>query len=286
MSDVLSQSLTSQSPIVGQLQKMKSQLADPVVYQLLVGEQLVSLNELLGKQITLKFLGAINCIACGRKTNKSFNQGYCFPCFKKLPQCDSCIMSPEKCHYEQGTCRDAAWGEQFCMTGHIVYLANSSGVKVGITRLSQVPTRWIDQGATQALPIMRVATRQQSGLIEAAMKSFVADKTNWRTMLKGTSDEVDLVSKQEELFAQCAETITSLQQQFGVQALQPVTDAKPLVITYPVLQHPEKVTALNFDKQAEITGTLLGIKGQYLIMDIGVLNIRKFTAYNIQFSSA
>ena len=124
-----------------------------VNYQLPIGAQQLPLNELLGKTIRLQALGDIHCLHCARRTKKSYSQGYCYPCFTKLPQCDLCIMSPERCHYELGTCRDPAWGEQFCMTDHIVYLANSSGVKVGITRATQVPGRWIDQGNPAAHPV-------------------------------------------------------------------------------------------------------------------------------------
>ena len=176
----------------GALSKMSTRLEQPVQYSLRLGEQDLDLNALLGQGVRLEYLGAIHCSHCGRKTKKSFSQGYCYPCFSKLAQCDTCIMSPERCHYAAGTCREPAWGEQFCMTEHVVYLANSSGAKVGITRATQVPTRWIDQGATQALPIMRVATRQQSGLVEDVLRSQVTDRTNWRAMLKGEAAPLDL----------------------------------------------------------------------------------------------
>ena len=149
----------------GALRKMATELDQPVTYTMVLGDTRVPLNALLGQSIALEFLGQINCIHCDRVTSKSFNQGYCYPCFRRLAQCDSCIMSPEKCHYEQGTCREPDWGLANCMIDHIVYLANTSGLKVGITRHSQVPTRWMDQGATQALPIFRVASRFQSCLL-------------------------------------------------------------------------------------------------------------------------
>ena len=158
----------------GHLQKMQVALPPgpegPVTYQLPLDEQRLPLNGLLGESIRMTFTGEIHCIHCGRRSNKSFNQGYCYPCFSKLAQCDSCIVSPEKCHYFEGTCREPDWADSHCMVDHIVYLANSSGVKVGITRETQLPTRWIDQGAVQALPILRVKTRQQSGLVETALK--------------------------------------------------------------------------------------------------------------------
>ncbi|MRI35275.1 DUF2797 domain-containing protein [Endozoicomonas sp. OPT23] len=256
----------------------------PVSYQLLFGDQQVSANDLIGKKIRLEFAGAINCSNCGRKTKKSYSQGYCFPCMKKLPQCDTCIMSPEKCHYHEGTCRDSEWGDKFCMTDHIVYLANSSGLKVGITRATQIPTRWIDQGATQALPFIRVATRQQSGLVETMFKEFVNDKTNWRAMLKGPAETIDLKAAAEDLLQMNKSRIEAFQEQFGLQAIQPIANPELVEIDYPVEQYPVKVTSVGFDKLPEIEGVLQGIKGQYLILDTGVINIRKHTSYQVSLS--
>jgi hypothetical protein len=264
---------------------MQTHMGDTVEYQLPIGETLVPLNALLGKHITLTYAGLINCQHCGRKTKKSFNQGYCYPCFQSLAQCDRCIMSPEKCHYDAGTCREPEWADTFCMTDHFVYLANSSGIKVGITRGNQIPTRWMDQGAIQALPIFRVSTRLQSGLVEVVFKELVADKTNWRKMLKGEVDSIDLEAERDRLLALVADKIKPLQERFGLQAIQPITDAVPLEINYPVLEFPTKVTSFNFDKQPVVAGTLMGIKGQYLILDSGVINIRKFGGYSIEFTA-
>jgi hypothetical protein len=265
----------------GALSKMGTRLEQPVQYSLRLGEQDLDLNALLGQGVRLEYLGAIHCSHCGRKTKKSFSQGYCYPCFSKLAQCDTCIMSPERCHYAAGTCREPAWGEQFCMTDHVVYLANSSGAKVGITRATQVPTRWIDQGATQALPIMRVATRQQSGLVEDVLRSQVTDRTNWRAMLKGEAAPLDLAQLAGEIFEACHDGITTLQERFGLQAIQPLSDLAVVDIAYPVLAYPAKVASFDLEKTPVVEGTLQGIKGQYLIFDTGVINIRKFTAYQL-----
>ena len=265
----------------GALSKMSTRLEQPVQYSLRLGEQDLDLNALLGQGVRLEYLGAIHCSHCGRKTKKSFSQGYCYPCFSKLAQCDTCIMSPERCHYAAGTCREPAWGEQFCMTDHVVYLANSSGAKVGITRATQVPTRWIDQGATQALPIMRVATRQQSGLVEDVLRSQVTDRTNWRAMLKGEAAPLDLAQLAGEIFEACQDGITALQERFGLQAIQPLSDLAVVDIAYPVLAYPAKVASFDLEKTPVVEGTLQGIKGQYLIFDTGVINIRKFTAYQL-----
>ena len=268
----------------GALSKMAAQLDAPVQYSFRLGDELLPVNPLIGKTLRLEFLGAIHCSHCGRKTKSSYSQGYCYPCMQKLAQCDICIMSPERCHYDAGTCREPSWGKQFCMTDHVVYLANSSGVKVGITRATQIPTRWIDQGASQALPILRVATRQQSGFVEDLLRSQVADKTNWRALLKGDAAPVDLTAVREQLFASCSSGLTELQQRFGIQAIQPLSDQPVVQISYPIEAYPAKISSFNLDKNPLAEGTLLGIKGQYLMFDTGVINIRKYTAYQIAIS--
>lgn len=265
----------------GAVRKMKTQLENPVRYTMLLGEHEIPLNEYLGRQLRLDFQGAIHCMHCGRKTNKSFNQGYCYPCFTRLAQCDTCIVSPQKCHYAKGTCREPGWGEQHCMVDHIVYLANTSGVKVGITRGSQVPTRWMDQGATQARPIFRVTTRLYSGLVEVLFKDHVADKTNWQAMLKGDAEPCDLEQARRRLMADCADALYALEQQHGIQAITELPDEPEIHITYPVLEYPVKVSSLNLDKTPSIGGTLLGIKGQYLMFDSGVINMRKYGGYQL-----
>ena len=271
--------------VSGHLAKMQAELDQLVQYFLPLDDHREPLNSLLGKPIRLEYLGDIHCTHCGRRSKKSFSQGYCYPCFTKLPQCDTCIMSPEKCHYDQGTCRDPSWGEQYCFTDHYVYLANSSGVKVGITRGSQVPTRWIDQGATQAMPIFRVKSRYQAGLIEDCLREHIAERTHWQKMLKGNSEAVDLEQIRDDLLVQSEAGLSELEQRFGLLAIQRLYHQKVVDINFPVLEFPEKVKSLNFDKQPIVEGVLQGIKGQYLILDTGVINVRKFTAYNVQFSA-
>jgi hypothetical protein len=158
-------------------------------------------------------------------------------------------------------------------------------VKVGITRGTQVPTRWIDQGAIQALPIFNVQTRLQSGLVERIYGEHISDRTNWRAMLKGEVALLDLELKRDEMLEQCMAEITALQDVHGIQAIQPLHDSKVLAIEYPVIQYPTKVVSHNLDKPPEVEGVLLGIKGQYLILDTGVINLRKFTSYQIELSS-
>ena len=269
----------------GHLAKMDVQLATTVQYQLPLDDQRIALNDLIGHSIRLEHRGDIHCIHCGRRTKKSISQGYCYPCFNKLPQCDSCIMSPEKCHFHHGTCRDPQWGEKYCFTDHFVYLANSSGVKVGITRGTQLPTRWIDQGATQGLPIFRVQTRYQAGLIEDCIREHVADKTSWQKMLKGDAEPADLAAIRDDLLAKSESGLELLEQEFGLQALQRLYNETTTQIDFPVTRFPEKVKSFNLDKAPVVEGELQGIKGQYLILDTGVINIRKYTGYNVQFSA-
>ncbi|UCE90634.1 MAG: DUF2797 domain-containing protein [Pseudomonadota bacterium] len=260
---------------------MVTRLETPVAYELPVGEHRITLNAHIGAPVALHHTGAIHCIHCGRATRKSFSQGYCYPCFTSLAQCDSCIVKPEQCHYHEGTCREPAWGEQHCMQPHMVYLANSSGIKVGITRASQVPTRWMDQGASQALAVLEARDRYTSGLIEVIFKQHVADRTDWRRMLKGTPEPANLAEERDTLYDACASELDDLLQQRGADAYRRLPNGVPTTIDYPVQSYPQKVSSLNFDKTAHCTGTLMGIKGQYLILDTGVLNIRKFAGYEV-----
>ena len=251
-----------------------------VQYTLRAGEHRLDLNRRLGHSLELSWTGAIACTHCGRATKKSFAQGHCYPCFKKLAQCDTCIVKPETCHFDAGTCREPKWAERFCFQPHVIYLANSSGVKVGITRGTQVPTRWLDQGAIQALPILAVDTRLQSGLVEVLFKEQVADRTNWRAMLKGEVEPLDLVAERDRLLAQLEGGLNNLRERFGAETIRTLDEA-PVNFDYPVLEFPRKVVSHNFDKQPRVSGTLLGIKGQYLILDTGVINLRKFTGYEV-----
>jgi len=168
------------------------------------------------------------------------------------------------------------------MHDHIVYLANSSGVKVGITRRSQVPTRWIDQGAIQALAVFRVNTRLQAGLVEVIFKSQVSDRTSWQKMLKGNNPEIDLLAVRDEIFEQCNDSIGEVKKRFGDESVEMLNDSESINIDYPVVEYPTKVKSFNFDKTANVSGKLMGIKGQYLIFDSGVLNIRKFAGYDVK----
>ncbi|WP_339387029.1 DUF2797 domain-containing protein [Vibrio caribbeanicus] len=265
----------------GTLSKLRASLNDKVQYQLAVGDELIDLNPLIGNTLTLTHTGNIFCCSCGKKTKKSYSQGHCFVCMKKLASCDMCIMKPETCHYDQGTCREPEWGERNCMVDHFVYLSNTSSLKVGITRHTQIPTRWIDQGATQGMPIFKVATRYISGLIEVEIAKHVADKTNWRNLLKGDAEPLSLQEQFATILPLVEDKIIEIRQRFGEDSIQ-IINAELTSLSYPVEKHPVKIVSHNFDKSPEVTGKLQGIKGQYLIFDTGVINIRKFTSYEVE----
>ncbi len=259
---------------------MRAVLASPLQYFLPLDNEQIPLNDYIGKAISLRYQGEIHCIACGRRTNRSFNQGYCYPCFQSLAACDMCIMKPETCHYHLGTCREPRWGEAHCMQSHYVYLANSSGLKVGITRGSQIPTRWIDQGASQALSIFRVSHRLLSGKIEMALKSHVSDRTDWRKMLQSRPAALDLVQRRDELLSAAKDALTPIRDEHEAD-MEFLRSEQPLSIAYPVAAYPTKIKSINLDKTPLFAGTLQGIKGQYLILDMGVMNIRKFAGYRV-----
>lgn len=268
--------------ITGTLYKMRTAHKAPVQYEMVLGEAHIPLNSFLGKPLQLHYTGAIYCIHCGRKTSKSFNQGYCYPCFTRLAQCDTCIVKPELCHFAKGTCREPDWGETHCMQPHIVYLANSSGLKVGITRKSQIPTRWMDQGAAAALPILQVGSRYISGLVEVALAQFVPDKTNWQQLLKGQAAPIDLVKFRDLLVAHISPTLAELRERFGENSITLMTDSETQYFDYPILSYLNKITSLSFDKTRAVGGVLQGLKGQYLLFDSGVINMRKFGGYQIE----
>ncbi|MCS1351979.1 DUF2797 domain-containing protein [Mechercharimyces sp. CAU 1602] len=255
----------------GMLHALTHEATEPVTYYVPVGEEQVRLNQYIGKRIAIHFHGEIHCIECGRKIKKTYNSGYCYPCFRDLAKNDLCIVKPHLCHYDEGTCRDDSFGEHHCMQPHYVYLALSSEVKVGITRKGNGFRRWVDQGAVRALPLAEVPTRKRAGELEVYLSQFLSDKTNWRKMLKNEITERDLI----EVYHEMAERVP---EEFRSYLLEP---EKVYQFHYPQLEVPAKITSLNLDKTATVEGTLIGIKGQYLMLDTGVLNIRKFSGYQV-----
>lgn len=258
----------------GNILKMRSVLENPVRYFLPIGDDEVELNSLLGREIEFSFTGEIRCIATGKKITKSYNQGYSFEAARTLARCDICMVRPELCHYDKGTCREPQWGRGNCFIPHYIYFAISSGLKVGITRETQIPTRWIDQGAGYALPILRVEDRKTAGLLEVEFAREYNDKTNWRQMLMADAKKIDLVRVRDQLFG----SYSFLLDDYRAEDV----DEEVVEIKYPVLSYPSKVTALNLDKNKIIKSKLIGIKGQYLIFESGVLNIRKYQGYEME----
>jgi len=258
----------------GSLLKMSAELSSPVNYTLVLGTEKILMNPILGKHIKISYLNEINCIRCGRKTSKSFHQGYCYPCFMTAPETDDCILNPELCRAHEGISRDMEWSKNNCLQDHYVYLAISSGLKVGVTRKSKIPTRWIDQGASQAIKIAQTPNRFLAGIIEVDLKKYFADKTNWRNMLVNKIDtETQLIeqkSKARELIKK------DLLKYF-------IDDDKITELNYPVIEYPQKVNSVSFDNNTVIEAILIGIKGQYLIFEGGtVLNIRKHNGYKVE----
>ncbi len=258
----------------GNISKMRVELTSPVTYQLHLSEDLsVDMNSLVGKEITLLYEGQINCVNCGRKTKKSFGQGFCYPCFMNAPQNAECIIRPELCRAHLGEGRDPEWEERNHNQPHIVYMAVGAGIKVGVTRETQIPTRWIDQGAWKAVRLARTPNRYQAGIIEVDMKKHVSDKTHWMKMLKNElAEELDVMKVKEELL----QIMNDKYNEFHS------ADDEIIEINYPVIEFPTKVKSHNLDKLPELKGKLMGIKGQYLIFEGGiVINLRKYSGYHI-----
>lgn len=262
--------------ITGNLIKMRTDLSNPVSYSLKLNGELVPMNSLIGKAITLKFEGTIYCIHCGKKTKRSFNQGFCYSCLQTAPEADESVIRPELSRVHLGIARDLEWSKQHDLIDHFVYLAVASDVKVGVTRHHQVPTRWIDQGASYAIKLAKAPNRHIAGVIEVYLKQFVTDKTNWRKMLKNEVNQtIDLPAEKERLSVLLPK---ELQQYIS-------HDHTVTRLDYPVEQYPDKITSLSLDKQPQVSGVLQGIKGQYLLFDNGrVFNIRKHNGYQVTLS--
>lgn len=261
--------------VEGNLFKMPTEFGSPIQYQLNLGDETIAVNELLGQKISFRFEGRINCVSCGRLTKKAFGQGFCYPCFANAPENAECIVRPELCEGHLGKGRDPEWEQKHHVQPHYVYLALSSGLKVGITRETQVPTRWIDQGASEAIILAKVPYRRLSGEIEVSLKQHYGDRTNWQRMLKGQVDEADLIETKA--------AATSLLPDELVQYVLPENEVWKL--EFPLLDTPEKVKSIRLEKQPELEGVLTGIKGQYLILDnLNVINIRNHTGYFVRLS--
>lgn len=258
----------------GPISKMKTQLSDTVQYSLVLGDEKVLMNDLIDNAISLTHTGRIFCVSCGKQTKKSFGQGFCYPCFMNSPDNAECIIKPELCRGHLGEGRDVEWEKSHHVQPHYVYLALSNEVKVGVTRNTQVPTRWIDQGASAAIIIAEVPYRQLAGAIEVELKKHMTDKTNWQRMLKNEiATGISLIEKKQAAADLLPEELKKYV----------LTTNDIVEIHYPVIEYPQKVVSQNFDKTPEISGILKGIKGQYLLFDGGkVVNIRNASGYEVK----
>lgn len=257
----------------GVLTKMQTEYSNPIQYYLVFENSFLHLNQLLNKSIEITFLG-YQCLNCGKK-KKIFRQGFCYDCFMSSAAAGDWIMKPElsTAHLDIED-RDLEYEKRVQLQPHIVYLALSSEVKVGVTRLTQVPTRWIDQGAVQAIPIVEVPNRYLAGITEVALKNHFADKTNWQKMLKNEYLPVDLIKERASL----KYLIPNEVQEYYHPEKDDLYD-----LHFPVLEYPKKVSSLNLDKLPNFSGKLTGIKGQYLIFEDGtVFNVRTFEGYVVK----
>ena len=259
----------------GVLTKMQNEFLNPIQYYLVFENSFLSLNQLLGKSMEINFVG-YQCLNCGKK-KKIFRQGFCYDCFMSSASAGDWIMKPElsTAHLEIED-RNLEYEKRVQLQPHIVYLALSSEVKVGVTRQTQVPTRWIDQGAVQAIPIVEVPNRYLAGITEVALKNHYADKTNWQKMLKNDVPKVDLLKEKASLKYLIPKEV----QEFYYSEKNNLYE-----LHYPVLQYPNKVNSLNLDKSPNFSGKLTGIKGQYLMFEDGtVFNVRTFEGYVVKIS--
>jgi hypothetical protein len=250
--------------LTGTIRKMQTELKETVQYYLVFPDNFLHMNQLLDKNISLKHVGN-ECLNCGLD-KKIWRQGYCYDCFSQIPQAGEWIMKPElsRAHLDEED-RDLEYEKKVQLKPHIVYLANSSNIKVGVTRKTQIPTRWIDQGAHEAVAILEAPNRYLAGITEMALKDHVADKTNWRKMLTNSVKDLDLLSFRESLL----QFIPQEAQEFILE------NEKEWQIKFPVLQYPAKVTSVNLAKTTQHAGKLKGIKGQYLLFEDGtVMNLR------------
>lgn len=258
----------------GVLKKMQTELGTPIQYYLVFKEDFIHLNTLLGKDIQIDFI-KYECLSC-HEDKPIFRQGFCKSCFFDTPQAGDWIMRPELSKAHLGIeDRDLVYEKKVQLQPHIVYLANSSHLKVGVTRGSQIPTRWIDQGAHEAIEILEAPNRYLAGITELALKDHVADKTNWRKMLTGQTQDEDLAAVRDQL-----------KKYIPKEAIPYfLEDRQEKQMDFPVTQYPEKVQSINLGKTPSFNGKLSGIKGQYLIFeDQRVFNVRSNEGHVVSLS--
>lgn len=264
--------------IQGNLRKMRSELQDPVQYQLPIYNGIdfvenIGMNDLIGQSIRFTYEGYWNSILSGERMPKPYGEGLTYPEFQNSPEASPSILRPELSQIHHGIAlRDYDWEMEHHMKPHAVYLSITSGEKVGVTRLTQIPTRWIDQGAVKAVVIAETPYRQLAGLIEVALKEHVSDKTNWQRMLKGESSDVNLLEEKARLVEFLSEKLKKYI----------VGDREIVEIHYPVEEYPLKVKSIKLDKVLDFEAKLTGIRGQYLIFeDNHVMNVRSHSGCRV-----
>lgn len=253
--------------ITGYIQDLIPLPGDPIQYHLDLGSDMLHLNPYIGGRFRAGHTGAKACTFCGRKVNKLFANGSCYPCFRGLPHNDMCIVKPHLCHYD--TCRNQAWGDANCMIPTYLYIAKSSDIKVGISR--NIPGRWMEQGAVEAVPVALLPTRKMAGDLELFLSQHMPDKTNWRRMLKGEVTETPLSEVLERVLA-------LIPDDFQTYILPP---QEHLSFTYPVGELLETFSSLDLEA-GPVEGKLLGIKAKYLILDTGVFNAPKYAGFQVE----
>lgn len=255
------------------LRKMLAAFNGDVSYVLTTAEGALELAPCIGRMFSMRATGGLSCVHCGRRVKKLFAQGFCYPCLMSAPEAAECIVRPELCRAHLGEGRDPEWERAHHATEHVVYLSHTGGIKVGVTRSTQVPVRWIDQGAVSAIVLARVPYRQLAGLIEVDLKRLFADRTNWRAMLNHV--EPDHQALLEARAIACEALRTDLRPYL-------LPEERPVDIRYPVLAYPPKVTSVSLEKTPELLGRLLGAKGQYLLFEDGrVLNVRNHSGFHV-----
>jgi hypothetical protein len=258
----------------GFLRGFSHEYGSPIKFILRLSESEIPLNGWIGERLQIQFLQEIRCIHCQKKIKKTYNSGYCYPCFIELAENDLCIIKPHECHYEKGTCRDKTFALTHCMVPHYVYLAISSGLKVGLTRKGNQMKRWTDQGAIQAIPIAELPTRKLAGELEFELSNYIHDKTDWRKMLKGNMDEIQLLEKRNEIIKYVPE--------FYKKYL--LEESKMFEFLYPQIETIQKIKTYDLEKFPFFSDRLIGIKGNYLIFEEAVMNVKKYTGYKVSIS--
>lgn len=239
----------------------------------------LDMQDAVGQPIRIESQGAIHCTVSGKRIRKTYGDGMSFDAFQNSPLAVESIIRPELSRIHEGIAlRDAEWEEQHHNQPHAVYLSRTSGIKVGVTRETNIPSRWIDQGASGALVFARTPYRQLAGLIEVAMKAHFADKTQWRAMLTaGNPDRADIEEELQNALDDAYENCPAEFEDFLVDE-DDITS-----LTYPAVGFPDKVQSVKLDTTPVVEGRLSAIKGQYFLLEDGrVFNVRRHSGYRVR----